>query len=128
MITTGKICLLHIIYILNSSGNLFSINYEKAHFLASTSWLKHLWKFVQHHHILLQDNAPPIQHFTNNDMCLMDIFIQGDLKRWEIININKCRKYLQVLTLGDIITGDGKTISLAVKRGQKPRNYTSNLH
>jgi hypothetical protein len=45
------------------------------------------------------------------DKILMDEFLLLPLTRKEFQDINKCRIYLQVLTLADIATGNGKQIT-----------------
>ena len=109
-------------------GNLYATPYKKAQFLVTSSWIKHLWSFVQAHKIILQNHSPPLTSSTNNDRFLMDIFLKTDLKKRELIQLNKCRKYLKLLTVGDIITGDGKRIIPSIKNGQRPTSFTSTMH
>ena len=113
---------------LGMSGNLFDIPYKTSHFLATDSWIKNLWKFLNDHNIHLQDHAPPFDTINNNDKFLMDIFTGSHLPRRDLIILNKCRKYLNVLTIGDIITGDGKHILKSIKHGQPPTCITSKMH
>lgn len=108
-------------------GNLFSIPYSETHFLVTSSWLKHLWQFISENHILMQDHTPPLPTSTNNDKFIMDICLHNNIPRRDLIRINKCRKYLKVLTIGDIITGDGKSIISTIKYGQRSSAFTSKL-
>ena len=57
----------------------------------------------------------------------MDLFLKGNYPKRDLIALNKCRKCLNVLTIGDIITGDGKHIIHAIKYGQKSTFITSTL-
>ena len=45
-----------------------------------------------------------------NDKCIMNELIKLDLTKTEMIKLNACRMYLQVLQLRDIETPDGKEI------------------
>ena len=112
---------------LGMSQNLFDIPYKSTHFLTTNSWMKHLWKFLQEHQIHLQSHSPQLDKATNNDKFLMDLFLAKPIPKRDLIMINKCRKYLRVLTIGDIITGDGKSILRSIKYGQHSTNITSRL-
>ena len=109
-------------------GNLFSASYSKSHFLVTTSWLKNLWQFTSTHGIILQDYSPPLSTSTDNDKFIMALCINENLPRRDLIRINKCRKFLKVLTVGDLITGDGKAIITSIKYGQRSSAYTSKMH
>ena len=108
-------------------GNLYSTPYSKTHFLTTQSWIKNLWEFTSTHNITLQDHSPPLHTSSNKDKFIMEICLQNNLPRRDLININKCRKFLKVLTVADIITGDGKYIIASVKQGQRSSAYTSNM-
>ena len=109
-------------------GNLYTIPYKKAHFLTTNSWIKHLWKFVYDHNIILQDNSPPLSPTTNTDRFLMDLFLRHSFRRRELIQLNKCRKYLRVTTVGDILIGDGTQVSKSIKQGQRSNFVIPNTH
>ena len=108
---------------LGMSGNLFAIPYIKTHFLVTNSWLKNLWQFE----IMLQDQSPPLPTSSDKDKFIMDICLHNNLQRTDMIRINKCRKYLKVLTIGDIINGNGKSIISSIKYGQRSSAYTLTL-
>ena len=109
-------------------GNLFTLPYKTLHFLATPSWIKDLWKFVYEHNIILQDNTPSLSLTSNADKFLMDIFQCHTFRKRELIQLNKCRKYLRVLSVSDILIGDGTQVSAAIKRGQRSNFIIPNSH
>ena len=108
-------------------GNLFSAPYTQTQCLVTNSWLKDLWKFTSEHGIIIQDHSPPLSVSSDKDQFIMTICLEHNIPRRDLIRINKCRKYLKVLTVGDIITGDGQTIIQTIKYGQRSSAYTSNI-
>ena len=93
---------------LGMPGNLFSTPYRQMYFLTTNSWIKNPWQFVNLHSITLQDSSPALDLTTDKDQFLMDLFIKASLPKRDLINLNKCRKYLKVLT------GNGKSIMHSV--------------
>ena len=113
---------------LGSSGNLYTTPYHKTHFLTSHSWIKNLWKFVYEHKILLLDRSPHLTLSSDKDILIMDLFLQGNFKKRELITLNKCRKYLKILSVGDMLTGNGQYVSKAIKYGQRYSFSSSTMH
>ena len=109
-------------------SNLYTTPYQQTHFLTTPSWIKQLWQFTDEYNILLQDQSPNLPTTTNNDFFLMDLFLKGGFKKWELLALNKCRIHLKVMTVGDIITGDGKYITPSIKHGQRNSSFTSTMH
>ena len=109
-------------------GNLYSHLYKKSHFLTSTSWIKHQWKFVQDNNITLQDNTPPLSHITDKDQFLMEIFLGQSFHKRDLIRLNKRRKYLKVMTIGDILNGSGTKVLKEIKYGQRSPSIRTNSH
>ena len=123
-----RLCEQNIKLELGLSGNLYTTPYATTHFLTTTSWIKQLWKFTSEHNILLQDHSPNLKPATNTDKTLMEIFLDNSFKPWELRAINKCRKYLKVITVGDIITGNGLYISPNISKGKRSSSITSTMH
>ena len=108
-------------------GNLYTTPYTHSHFIVTPSWIKHLWHFTSTYHIHLQDHSPKFPTSTNTDTFIMEIFFASNLHKRELIALNKCRKFLKVLTIGDIITGDGTQIIKSIKYGQPSSTATSTM-
>ena len=123
-----RLCEQNIKLELGLPGNLYTTPYSKTHFLVTSSWIKHLWQFVSEHGILLQDHSPHLLPATDKDKTLMEIFLSSNFQPWELRAINKCRKYLKVVMVGDIITGHGRYIAPNILRGQPSSTITSTMH
>ena len=79
------------------------------------------------HHIILSEHSSPFTLTKNKGKYLMDIFLKEQYHKRELISINKCRKFLWVLTVGDIITGDGTKVSHQILKGQRSSALSSNM-
>ena len=105
--------------------NIFSLDYNSFHFLIEDSWIKTLWKFVDEHKIQLTPrniNLPLPQQ--EGDLFLTEAFqAQGYSKKEQVI-LNRCRMYLRVLTVADVMTGSGDSFTEAYlgQKEQQPRN------
>jgi hypothetical protein len=122
--------ILHNLWKENITGHLITSNLEQLHIelgenvsilqsqitdfenqLHTNSWVRDTWKFMSQFGIHLEDNTSFITPLRHSDCTLMEKFKQNpDIKGWQIRIINKCRLYLQVFLLSDIVTGDGKKI------------------
>ena len=74
-------------------------------------WIQDLLSFMYNYNIKLymeQFFTPKNQR--ENDKCIMNELIKLDLTKTEMIKLNACRMYLQVLQLRDIEPPDGKEI------------------
>ena len=96
--------------------SLFQLDYNTYEFLLTDCWIKHIWKFIQCNNILLIDrytSFPTPQR--ENDLFLMEVFVNEGFPRHKLVKINKCRLYLGVLTLSDIMNGYGTGFTSAYK-------------
>ena len=59
-----------------------------------------------------------------NDKCIMDKLARGSSSLNQLIQINACRLYLNIIHLSDIVNPDGKTINNNLLIGCK-QNYPS---
>lgn len=89
-----------------------SLSYPKYSFLTTSSWLTEIWEFISTHKITLlcSESITPASQRTG-DMAIMDICCnEMTLPQVTIAALNRERCYLQVFSLADVVTGDGKTI------------------
>ena len=96
--------------------SLFQLDYNTYEFLLTECWIKHIWKIVQQHNILLIDlytSFPTPQQ--ENGLFLMEVLVHEGLPRRKLIKINKYQPYLGVLTLSDIMNGYGNGFTSAYK-------------
>ena len=95
--------------------------------LLTDCWLKHVWNFIQRHNIILIDrvtNFPTPQQ--ENDVFLMEVFAHENYSHSKLAKINRCRLYLGVLTLSDIMNGYGNGLTCAyncIKDTTRPSHY-----
>jgi len=88
---------------------LLESSYEQHGFLCTDCWIKVLWWFVSTYNIWLMDrnsHPPPLQ--CEGDEFFMERLVMS--KRFNeaaLLCINWCHIKLQVLTMADIIAGDG---------------------
>ena len=93
--------------------SIFLLPYEEFGYLLTDCWIKHLWKYSNQTNIQILDfhtKFPSLQR--ENDLFLMEIFHNEGYKKKKMKNINRCRQYLQVLTLSDVMNGYGDGFSL----------------
>ena len=101
----------------------FPLDYSKFGHLPFQSWIQHLWKFIFKHGIVIIDRHTkfPLPS-RDNDLFMMEAFESQGYKKKYILN--KCRLYLQVLTVSDIMNGNGTgfTRGFFCERDHQPRN------
>ena len=72
--------------------------------------LTQLWEFLSQHDMRLETEPTTALTSRRGDSYIIERFIQAGFSGQELGRLNRCRLYLQVLTVADITTGDGKRI------------------
>ena len=96
---------------IGTNENIFNLKFSKWGFLLHDCWLKVLWKFCSEENIQLHGDYTRLERQRVNDRCLMEELIndnQGFFTKKEIICINRCRLYLQLIFYSDLANSDGK--------------------
>jgi hypothetical protein len=93
---------------IGTPNNPFLQDYARWGDLAHLSWVKMLWKSLQHFKITLYMLFPNITLPRVRDQVIMDIIFSHPLDSTKIAQLNRCLVYLQALFLSDITTADGK--------------------
>ena len=85
--------------------HLFTLDYSKFHSLLADSWIKHLWQFLHENNIEVLDRVTelPLPQ-REGDVYLMEEFQAQGYSHLELARLNKCRIFLRVLTLADVMT------------------------
>ena len=93
-------------------GSIFTQNYDQYGALLPQGWIKTLWLFCWEYEIELYDWLPSFKLLRHNDRFLIHLARAVILERdnSSLISFNKCRRYLKVISLADIVTGDGTCI------------------
>ncbi len=97
--------------------------------LAPLGWLTSVWELSSKCGLtLIIDNhwLPSIQR--NHDFLLMEGFLREPNNKSTIIILNRCRLYLQVLTMSDITSADGRYILPGIKEGHRHNDRKSTLN
>ena len=101
-------------------GNTLQYSFAKWGHLATDSWIVRLWQMVQEQpDISLHYKCPQVQLARENDQFLMEAFAKAKYSKANLLRLNRCRIYLQAMTVADLATGDGKRILPGILKGQK---------
>jgi hypothetical protein len=117
---TGNLIHIDLSYLqLLSGSGTFVMNQDPSKYnWIEPGWLHSLWVFTSHHSLTFYypDQWLPTQARQNNKF-LMELFIklQGNNKDME--TLNRCRLFLQVITLSDITNAEGDRIIKEAKKG-----------
>ena len=107
-------------------GNIFDYEYSKFGFLTQPSWLRHLWHECDKHGIALNGKYAQPQLTRENDFCLMERLCNSNhFTKQQILIINRCRIYLQVITLADISDSSGGFVTEYAYAGNKSTDRNS---
>ena len=112
-------------------GSLWSYDYSVYGHLCEDTWVKHLWQFMWETGIQIDDNLDDFEYVRKNDSTITAGFAiayqKGGITKSEWYKANRCRLYLQCLTVGDIASGDGRTIDANVLAGIKTACRARNM-
>ena len=64
--------------------------------------MKSIWCFTHKFKIQLDIVTPPLSEIKENDLFVMNEFVAQGFSKAKLANLNACRKYLQIVTLGEI--------------------------
>jgi hypothetical protein len=127
---TGQLIHIDLTYLQLLSGiGTFLLNQDAASFpWLETGWITSLWEFTSKHSLTFlypKQWIPPQPR--EYDIFLMQAFASHKPPVPIMAALNRCRIFLQVITLSDICTADGKRILALVKRGVPITSRTSQL-
>ena len=102
-------------------GNLFATDYNLFGHLAEDSVIKCAWEFMTNKGIVIEDEVGGFSMLREKDVpisvYLCNAFNHKLITTHELKRANICRKYLRALTVADIATGDGKSVTDAALNG-----------
>jgi hypothetical protein len=107
---------------------IFLLSYEKYGFLCAKehTWISHLWQTCEKHCIVLKVQYPCPNLARVNDFVLMQHAIESQkLTKEELLSLQRCLIYLQVLHASDISNGQGTTIRSSFFRHEKSSHIIS---
>lgn len=108
--------------------NFLNEPYQTFSYCICPSWLTSVWQFMSKFHlsITMRDAWLP-SSLEPGDVNLMEYFVSRSFFAKQLASLNRCRVYLQVLFLSDIVSADGKTIISPVLDGHKLVDRRSSL-
>ena len=81
---------------------------QKCSYVSST-WLNNLLQFMDKNKIaIVLANTLQFNIQRRNDKCIMDDLTRGPSSNIQLIQLNACRLYLNIIHLSDIVNPDGK--------------------
>ena len=107
----------HLLLELGTSHQLFEHDYRIFGPIATKSWMKHTWQFFSEFNISLESDTPSLHLQCPQDQFLMEGFQQHYNKG--LPRLNRCRMYLNVCSLAEITTADGKYITKDAWEGNR---------
>ena len=84
--------------------------YHNTAILASDTWMKRVWRELEELDIYVACNSPALSLRCQDDALLVDLFINLEVDQHELLWLNWCRMFLQVCTVSDLVTADGRFI------------------
>ena len=98
----------------NTNGNWFTPTTKT---YLTPSWIRDLFTFCDSHNIQLLDNCAKLPLRTTNDRFIMQI-LQCHYSGNDLRKLHQCRKFLQVLTISNIRTADGRSLDKSMLSGR----------
>ncbi len=93
--------------------------YEVFGALTTASWITTVWQFASRFKIEIRDSEAKLEERRTNDQFLMLAFAKAGFRGPELNKLNICRNFLHSVTLSDISTVNGQSISLAAWQGKR---------
>ena len=100
------------------AGPLFSQPFDFHGQYATDCLVKRVWQYVQMEGLRLEEDTPCIDARREGDQPFMSALRGMKLSQRKVRMLNQVRLYLQVHTVADVVTGDGRFITEAARRGQ----------
>ena len=111
---------------IGSTEQSFSLNYHTYGIFTPASWLARLWESVWKYNVSIINTSTKLHPPRIGDFALMDKAVESHIfTNQELCSINRCRLYLNVFYLSDIVTGNGFFILHEALNGQSLTQHTS---
>lgn len=102
---------------LGTSTWLFSIPLQPYRSLPEPTWMVLTWEFLSLSKLQIHAPHSHLLPSRENDSFIMEAFAYLNLGQTDFICLNRCRLYLQVITLSDITDAGGRTIPTMYMNG-----------
>ena len=108
---------------LGLNGPLFSHKAKDWQVIATLSWIKNTWQFGDSNNITMVDDIQDFRLRRLHDKTIMDTFFAAGFRKGDLQAINRCRLYLKVITIADVVTGCGKKVSKSAGKGEIDQSW-----
>jgi hypothetical protein len=103
------------------AGSLFTYAVKDYGMLLPSGWMKSTWLFCDEYHIEVKDWLPHIQPLRENDRFIMlearRVISAKDSS--SMVSFNKCRRFLRVVTMAEVVSGDGVSLRKDILDGRR---------
>ncbi|CAJ1946859.1 unnamed protein product [Cylindrotheca closterium] len=110
---------------IGTSFGLFQQDYSNTAILASETWLKRVWKELEDLDIYVALDSPVLSLRCDGDALLIEVFMELEVDQDALKWLNWCRMFLQVCTVSDIVTADGRSIRESMWHGERDYAHRS---
>ena len=108
--------------------NIFEYDFTKYGFLTQISWFRQLWESCHKHKIELRGPYATPKLVRTNDFCLMEAICNTRVyTKQQLCIINRCRIFLQAITMADITDSSGNTVTEEAYEGKIDPNRVSGM-
>ena len=113
---------------LGRPGHVLSQPYDTLQHLATDSWIKFTWEFCQTHSTVIHDDTPNFAPLRVHDRYLTHLFMSFTSQKSTLRALQRCCLYLQVTTLSEICTGNGRQIQSTYWDGHRATYSLNSFH
>jgi len=93
--------------------------FSKYSCLTYSGWLSHMWEFASKYGYTFRGWNNKLQHQRENDKFIMEEFVKYGYSKQKLLTLNKCRMYLNAITLTDLVNGRGNQITTDSMMGRR---------
>ena len=95
---------------LGTGKQIFDKDYEVIQTYAASSWITHLCYFIHEQDIRVRYKTTNLEKNREMVQFIMQSVIENDKRKHDMKHLKRCRLYLNVTTLSNILEGDGDKI------------------
>ena len=88
-------------------GSLFDSEMEVTWFNTTNSWIIDTYKFCRLHDIAFDEEGDSLSPNCQRDQAIMAAFSTSGYSKHQLLSLNRCRLYAQVISVSDVTNGKG---------------------
>ena len=102
-----------------TSFPLFQQVFQNTAILTTDTWVKRVWEELDSLEVHVEPEAAELPVLRQGDRLLMDVFLDALPPQEELKWLNWCRMYLNVVSLSEIVTADGRYVTTEAWNGTR---------